>query len=143
MFLSPSIHKFDNEFIQTSAERLDMSSTLRLRPEGSSSTCLSRGPQDLVLLSAMSSIRPELMAEGKPNGVSNFDVVNNQNTLLYLRIEALSESPNLLVEPDPFRYARHGLTSDSYQRDVRLYLFDHLQKLFIYRQIPLDTICKE
>jgi len=25
----------------------------------------------------------------KPNGVSNFDVVNNQNTLLYLRIEAL------------------------------------------------------
>jgi hypothetical protein len=72
MFLSPSIHKFDNEFIQTSAE-------------------LSRGPQDLVLLSAMSSIRPELMAEGKPNGVSNFDVVNNQNTLLYLRIEAPSD----------------------------------------------------
>ncbi len=37
--LSPSIHKFDDELIQTSAERLDMSS----------STCLSRGPQDLVL----------------------------------------------------------------------------------------------
>ena len=42
--LSPSIYKFDDEFIQTSAERLDMSS----------STCLSRSPQDLVLPSAMS-----------------------------------------------------------------------------------------
>ena len=31
-----------------------------------------------------------LMAEGGPNGVSNFDVANSQNTLLYLRIEALS-----------------------------------------------------
>ena len=37
--LSPSIHKFDDELIQTSAERLDMSS----------STCLGRSPQDLVL----------------------------------------------------------------------------------------------
>jgi hypothetical protein len=34
--LSPSIHKFDNELIQTSAERLDKSS----------STCLSRSDQD-------------------------------------------------------------------------------------------------
>jgi len=37
--LSPSIHYFDNELIQPSAERLDVSS----------STCLSRSPQDLVL----------------------------------------------------------------------------------------------
>jgi len=44
--LSPSVHKFNGDFIQTSAERLDMSS----------STCLSRSPQDLVLPSALSSL---------------------------------------------------------------------------------------
>jgi hypothetical protein len=51
-----------------------MSSTLRLRPEGSDSAELVEGSSKCL----------------GPNGVSNFDVVNNQNTLLYLRIEALS-----------------------------------------------------
>ncbi len=38
----------------------------------------------------MSSIRPELMAEGGPNGVSNFLDSLWQNPSPYLRIEALS-----------------------------------------------------
>jgi len=37
--LSPSIHEFDDELIQTSAERLDMSLRPERRPRGSS-TCL-------------------------------------------------------------------------------------------------------
>ena len=57
----------------------------------SSSTCLSRSPQDLVLPSAMSSIRPELMAEGGPNGVSNVFEISCQNTSPLLRIEALRQ----------------------------------------------------
>jgi len=53
----------------------------------SSSTCLSRTLRPL----GREQFGLELTAERLgPNGVSNFDVVNNQNTLLYLRIEALS-----------------------------------------------------
>jgi S-adenosylmethionine decarboxylase proenzyme len=44
--LSPSIHKFDDERIQTSAERLDMSLRPELRPRGSSK-CLNRKPSGL------------------------------------------------------------------------------------------------
>ena len=44
----------------------------------------------------------ELTAERLgPNGVSNFDVVNNQNTLLYLRIEALSHGFQCRIEEMP------------------------------------------
>ena len=42
------MHKFNDEFIQNSAERLDVSFRPELKPKGSS-TRLSRSPQDLVL----------------------------------------------------------------------------------------------
>jgi len=73
--LSPSIHKFDNEFIQTSAEL-------------HSARAHGRGQSKPSGLSAA------LGHELGPNGVSNFDVANNQNTLMYLRIEALRWNRN-------------------------------------------------
>jgi hypothetical protein len=64
--LSPSIHKFDNEFIHSGLSAALGHETCR---------------------------RAHVESLG-PNGVSNFDVISNQNTLLYLRIEALRQERN-------------------------------------------------